>query len=147
MWEQIQPAVMDLVVSVATALVGLASACAIYYIRQATAKVQAETARIQDQAQAELIRHATQRLEDVAEKTVAKIEQTVAGELRQAVKDGKVDRAQLLALGKKAYDEVLATVEPEVVQVLQENLGDLKSYLESTIEAQVKKLKDRGEVR
>lgn len=144
MWEQISPVVTDLGASVAMALVGLASAYAIFYIRQATAQVQAETARIQDRAQAGLIRYATERLQDVAEKTVAKIEQTIAGELRQAVKDGKVDRAQLLALGKRAYDEVRATVEPEVLRVLQQNLGDLKTYLESTVEAQVKKMKDRG---
>jgi len=84
---------------------------------------------------------ATSRLEEVAKITVSKIEQTVAGKLRQAVKDGKVNREELVALGKKAYDEVLKTVEPQVVKVLKDNLGDLKTYLESTIEAEVKRLK------
>jgi hypothetical protein len=142
MWEQIQPMVADLISSATVALTGLAAAYAALYIRRATAKINAETVRIQDNEQRESIWHATQRLQDVAELTVAKIEQTVAGELRQAVKDGKVDRAELLALGKRAYNEVLATVEPEVVKVLQENLGDLKTYLESSIETQIKHVKE-----
>ncbi|GBF34128.1 hypothetical protein DCCM_3240 [Desulfocucumis palustris] len=88
---------------------------------------------------------AIDRLEDTAEKVVAKTEQTVAEELRQAVKNGKADRSKLVALGEKACNEILQTMEPDVVNVLRANLGDLKTYVLSTVEAQVKRMKEAKE--
>jgi ABC-type phosphonate transport system ATPase subunit len=141
MWEQTQPMMLDIISGIGLSILGLMAAYATVYINRAAIKVRAETAQIKDQQQRDLIWMATSRLEEVAKITVSKIEQTVAGKLRQAVKDGKVNREELVALGKKAYDEVLKTVEPQVVKVLKDNLGDLKTYLESTIEAEVKRLK------
>jgi len=132
---------LDIISGIGLSILGLMAAYATVYINRAAIKVRAETAQIKDQQQRDLIWMATSRLEEVAKITVSKIEQTVAGKLRQAVKDGKVNREELVALGKKAYDEVLKTVEPQVVKVLKDNLGDLKTYLESTIEAEVKRLK------
>lgn len=142
MWEQVSAQMHEAVVNVAAGLVALGAAAASYYLKKSADKLKAETGRIQDQAKAQLMWHAIERLEDTAEKVVAKMEQTVAGELREAVKDGKVDRAELKALGKKACEETLQTLEPEVVQVLQENMGDLQAYVMNTIETQVLQLKD-----
>ncbi len=141
MWEQIQPTVIDFVGGIGLALLGLMAAQAIAYINRAATKIKAETAHIKDRQQREMILYATSRLQEVAEKTVLRFEQTVAGELRQAVKDGKVERKELLALGKKAYNEIIETIEPQVMEILRENIGNAKTYLESIIEAEVKKLK------
>jgi len=142
MWEQTQPMMLDIISGIGLSILGLMAAYATVYINRDGDKSKGlKTAQIKDQQQRDLIWMATSRLEEVAKITVSKIEQTVAGKLRQAVKDGKVNREELVALGKKAYDEVLKTVEPQVVKVLKDNLGDLKTYLESTIEAEVKRLK------
>ena len=145
MWGQLGTQVNEAVVNVAAGVVALGAAYATYYLKEAAGKLRAETGRIQDQVKAQLIWHALDRLEDTAEKTVLKIEQTVAGELRQALKDGKkIDRSELLALGQTAYREILQTMEPDVVRVLKENLGDLQAYVMSTVETQVKRIKDAG---
>lgn len=142
MWEQLSTQVNEALVNVATGLVALGAAAATYYLKKGAEKLKAETGSIEEQAKAKLIWHAIERLEDTAEKVVAKTEQTVAGQLREAVKDGKVDRSELIALGQKACEEILQTLEPGVVQILQENLGDLQAYVTSTVEAQVKSLKE-----
>lgn len=145
MWEQLNTQVSEAVVNVAVGLVALGAAAASYYLKKGADKLKAETGSIQDQAQAKLIWHAIDRLEDTAEKVVAKTEQTVAGQLRQSVKDGKVNRSELEALGQKACDEILQTLEPGVVQVLQENMGDLQAYVLSTVESLVNRLKESKE--
>lgn len=126
------------------ALVGLACAWAVYYLNNAAKKIarDAQAATVRDATA--LFWDAVKRLNDVAEKTVAKFEQTIAAELRQAVKDGRADRAELLAVGRKAYEEVLATLGPAMVQVLEANLGDLRGYVEATVEAKVRELKERS---
>lgn len=142
MWEQLNLQVNEAVVNIATATVALGAAYATYYLKQAAGKLKAETGRIQEQAKAQVIWHAIDRLEDTAEKVVTETEQTVAEQLRQAVKDGKTNRSELEALGKKACNDILQTLEPEVVQVLSANLGDLQAYVKSTVETQLKRLKE-----
>ena len=141
MWEQIQPAVIDFISGIGLALLGLMAAQSIAYINRAATKIKTETAQIKDRQQREMILHATSRLQEVAEKTVLKIEQTTASELRQAVKDGKIERQELLDLSEKAYKEIIQTVEPQVIDVLQESIGNVKLYLMNVIEAEVKNLK------
>lgn len=143
MWGQLGAQVNEALGNVVAGLVVLGAALASYYLKVGADKLKAETGRIQDQAKAQMIWHALDRLEDVVEKVVLKTEQTVAGELRQALKEGKkTDRSELIALGQSACVEVLRTVEPEVVQILQANLGDLQAYVMSAVEAQVKKMKE-----
>lgn len=142
MWEQLSAQMNEALVNVAASLVALGAAAATYYLKKGADKLKAETKKIEDQAQAQLMWHAIDRLEDTAEKAVTKTEQTVAEQLRQAVKDGKTDRSELIALGQKACQEVLQMLEPEVVNVLSKNLGDLQAYVESTVETQVNRLKE-----
>jgi len=143
MWEQLGTQVNEALMNVAAGLVALGAAYAMYFLKRAADKLKAETSHIQEQTKKQMIWHALDRLEETAEKVVLKTEQTVAGELRQALKDGKkADRAELLALGQRACQEIMQTLEPEVVQMLQANLGDLQAYVLSIVEAQVKRLKD-----
>lgn len=128
-------------VEVLVALVGLGCAYLTLYLRQAAARVKAETEHIRDQQQAELVRQSVDRLNDVAAKTVRKFEQTVATDLRNKVKVGEVDRGQLLDLGKQAYNEVVKTIEPDARKVLEETLGDFETYVKNTIETQVHQMK------
>lgn len=145
MWEQLSTQVSEAVVSVAAGLVALGAAAASYYLKKGADRLKAETSSIQDQAKAKLMWHAIERLEDTAEKVVTKTEQTVAGQLREAVKAGKENRSNLIALGQMACDEILQTLEPDVVQMLQENMGDLQSYVLSTVETLVNRLKESKE--
>jgi len=141
-WDQLSTQVNEALVNVAAGLVALGAAAASYYLKKGADKLKAETRKIEDQNQSQLMWHAIDRLEDTAEKAVTKTEQTVAEQLRQAVKDGKMDRSELVALGQKVCQEVLQMLEPDVVNVLSENLGDLQAYVESTVETQVNRLKE-----
>lgn len=142
MLDQLIVQANEAMVSIGAGLVALGAAAASYYLKLYAEKIKADTKRIKDQNQAQLMWQAIDRLEDITEKVVAKTEQTVAESLRQAVKDGTADRSELLKLGKWAQEEVLQTLEPEVYQMLQDNLGDLRAYVESAVETQVKRLKD-----
>lgn len=141
MIEQLAEPATQAAVNIIEACIVLLAAAAVYYIRLAAKRLVAETAFIKNQDQARLVRDAVDRLEDVVEKVVLKTEQTAAAALRQAVKDGATDRQELLALGRQAYQEILQTVEPQVIEVLRANLGDVEAYILNALEAQVLKLK------
>jgi len=131
----------EVLVEVLIAILSLASTYAVYYLHQAAKHIKEKTAQMQDQEQASILWRATKQLDDVATRTVEKFEQTIAASLRQKVKAGIADRAELLKIGQEAYDEVIKTVGPEVLAVLQENFGDYVTHIKNTIESKVFQVK------
>ena len=137
--EIIQSAATELLVNVALAVLALAGAYAVYYIRLGTSKLKAQTAQIEDASTRKVLDDA---LEDVANlATLGAMEQTTAKALREAVKGGKASREELVALGKQVFDEVKASIAPEAQRVITKNLGSFDEYLTKCIEAAVLKIK------
>jgi len=124
------------------ALIGLGCAYLATYLRKAAVRLAAETEKIQNENHAALVKDAISRLDSIAERTVLKMEQTVAGDLRQAVKAGNVDRENLLKIGRRAVEEVKETAGPELMAVLEETMGDAQAFVVATIEAKVLELKN-----
>lgn len=131
----------NFLVEVGIALLGLLTAYVVRFLGRASARLEAEAKTIKDQALAQLAARAIRRLDDLVGRVVVEIEQTVAGDLRQRVKEGKASRHELLDLAHDAYKKVVDTIEPELWRVLDEQLGDVESYVRATIEAKVRELK------
>lgn len=139
--EAIQTQLISTVVSVALAVISLGGAYAVFYIHQATQKVKAQTAQIKDQALRKQLEDALDDTEYLAGVTVGAIEQTTARQLREAVKDGKVDKEELQALAAQAFAEIKSGVSPTAQQVITNQLGDFDTYLTNLIERKVLELK------
>ncbi len=131
----------QVLLNVAVALIALAGAYATFYIKKATVKLETEAQKIKDDTQKELVVEALWRLDDVAEKTVNKIEQVTAKSIREAVKNGTKDKKELTLLAGDAYNEITTILEPEYVNLLKNTLGDFDTYLKNVIEDKVKKVK------
>lgn len=123
------------------ALISLACAYLIFYINKAKKKIAVETEKLKDERQRQLIITALNDLDDIAGKTVKEIEQTTAGALRELVKDGKADRQELLDLGEKAYKDIVTTMNPEYMALLNSTIGNMDKYIKSLIESKVYELK------
>lgn len=140
----LKQAAIEGLTQISVALIGLISAALIYYIGEAGQKIRVETKKIKDERKRKLIEAATDRLDDVTKKTITKIEQTTAKTLREAVKDGSTDRQELLDLSDQAYKEIITTLEPEYLKLLNDTLGDTRQYILNTIETAVYDLKTRS---
>jgi hypothetical protein len=130
-----------LAVSVLVALMGLVCSYIILYLHQAAQKVREQIKSIKGIRDAESLDVAISRLEDAVQKTVLKIEQTVAGELRQKVKKGDASKEELAALGKQAFNEVVNILSEDAKKLLWQGMGDLNQYIENAIEAEVRRIK------
>src|SRR5690554_723288 len=103
----------QIVIDVAMAMIALLAAYGVNAIKKLTKKVKLETELIKNEEQRKLLTDALNDLENLTTKTVAQIEQTTAKALREAVKNGIKDRAELEALSKKAFDEIAGALKPE----------------------------------
>ncbi|MDL2288286.1 hypothetical protein LJC32_02775 [Oscillospiraceae bacterium OttesenSCG-928-F05] len=139
--ESISIAAQDLIINVVLALIGLASAYAVYGIRQLAAKAKAQTAQIADERAKTRLESALDDVENFAYTTVAALEQTVAAGLREEIKSGKADREALLRLAEKARQEISAFIRPEAKKIIVEHFGSFDKYLENVIEEKVLEVK------
>ena len=80
----IQSAAFEMLLNVALAVLALAGAYAVYYIRLGASKLKAQTAQIEDASTRKVL-----DVENLATLSVSAMEQTTAKALREAVKGGK----------------------------------------------------------
>jgi vacuolar-type H+-ATPase subunit H len=111
--QAIQSTVNEAVVTLTISLIGLLAAYATYGIHKATQKVKTQTAQLKDENARRLLNNALEDVEELTVITVSAIEQTTAKQLREAVKDGKADRNELINLSKQAALEIMSAVKPE----------------------------------
>lgn len=137
----IQSAATEALVNLALAVISLAGAYAVYYIRLGASKLKAQTAQIEDESARKVLDNALADVENLATKSVGAMEQTTAKALRDAVKSGAANREDLLALGKQVFNEVKAAIAPEAQKVITDNLGSFDDYLTKCIEDAVLKVK------
>jgi vacuolar-type H+-ATPase subunit H len=135
-------ALKEALTNIGIALLSLLSAYLVYYINKLVQKIKVETAKIEDEKQRKLVEDALNRVNDLAYKTVAQIEQTTAKSLRQLVKEGKADKEQLLALGKQAVDEVYAQLSVDTKKVLTDECLDVEKYIRDCVESYVLQIKE-----
>lgn len=80
-------------------------------------------------------------IRNIAGATVCEIEQLTAKDLRQAVKEGKTSRDELLKLGEEAYYKILSRAAPEVIEALEGAVLDTEGYIKALIEQNVMAVK------
>lgn len=139
--EIIQSVVSETLVNLMLAVITLAGTYAIYYIRLGASKLQAQTAQIADEKARQLLNNAVLDVANLVTLSVGAMEQTTAKALREAVKAGTKDRAELVALGRDVFNDVKKQIGPEAQRVITENLGSFDSYLKKCIENEVLKVK------
>lgn len=139
--EIITSAASSALANIVLAVIGLVGAYAVYYIRLAAAQAKAQTKHIEDTAARELLENALDDVVNLATVSVNAMEQTTAQAVRDKVKEGTVDRGELLELGRKVFLEVKAAIAPEAQRVITQNLGSFDAYLTKCIEDAVLKVK------
>lgn len=139
--EIIQSVVSETLVNLMLAVITLAGTYAIYYIRLGASKLQAQTAQIADEKARQLLNNAVLDVANLVTLSVGAMEQTTAKALREAVKAGTKDRAELVALGRDVFNDVKKQIGPEAQRVITKNLDSFDSYLKKCIENEVLKVK------
>jgi len=139
--EVIQNAANTLLTDTLLAVVSLAGAYGIYFVRLCAKKIRSQTVQLHNERTRWLLDTALDDVQKLAELSVSAMEQTTAKALREQVKNGTAKREELLTLGIQVFEEVKAKVKPEAQAVIAKNLGNFDDYLEPCIEAAVLKVK------
>ena len=134
----------ELLVNLLVGVLSVLAALAICGVQKGIVYLKQQTAQLKDDGLRATLDSAFEDVGRLAEVTVGSIEQTTAGVLRDAVKLGNANREDLVALSKKAFDEIKAAVTPEAQEIITRQLGSFDDYLEKLIEDTVRKIKNES---
>nr|DAX85678.1 MAG TPA: hypothetical protein [Caudoviricetes sp.] len=104
-----------------------------------------KTQLIDDERQRSIIDNALNRLNNLVFGGVRAMEVSVASELRKAVKDGKVDRNELLKLKDVVRNEVLAGMNNDMKSAIELGVGEIDGYVNTLIENALADIKGKIE--
>lgn len=127
---------MNVLINILLSFLTLGGAYIIYFVNKLIIYLKQKT-------KSEELTNALNQVNKLAETTVKSIEQTAAKEIREAVKDGKVTKDELKKLSNKAFEEIIKSLSPEYLNVLENGMGNIDMYVTNLIEQKVLELKKR----
>lgn len=117
-----------------------------FLVNEAIAYLKRQSAGLQAQNYRAAADRAIYYAERITQSVVMSLEQTVAEELRQRIKNdpysGGVTSADLQAVGVRAVEDIKKLLGDEVLNALSEVVTDIDGYLKNEVEKQVYKLKN-----
>lgn len=122
-------------------LFSLACATVLYVVAKTKNYIEEATQKVKDERQQAIIEKTLGRLNNMVEVAVKDLENTVGKELREQVKDGKLDSKELLQLKEIASEKVFKGMSVDTVDILNQGVGDVADYVDSLIEVKLEEVK------
>lgn len=141
MENQLYYMLQDLVINIVLGMMVLILGYALSYIKAKIQKAKLQVEQMKDEQLKKIFKEALDEVDRLTEITVKAIEGEVAKELREALKDGKIDKEELKQLSVQAYEEIFRLLKPEYVGALMEGINDVDLYIHELIEAKLEDLK------
>ncbi len=98
-------------------------------------------ALIKDEKVQNITMNALSRADDLAEKVVKKLQQTVVNDFKEKSKDGKLTKDEIREVSSKAKRELELLMNDELYTSLEKTVGDVNLYMQNLIESKVLDLK------
>lgn len=124
-------------------LLSIASVYVAMYLNRLKAESVEQAMKIKDARQRQLLLDAIADVHHLTQTAVKATEQTIAGELRELIKHGKADRAELFNVGKNVQMQIQNALAPEAKELIRKNFGNVNQYIENTLESVLLDLKTK----
>ena len=141
--ELIQEALLSLLSAVVIGAIGLLTTYATSYFKQAMKKVKAQTEKLSDENQKQLVNDALDRTSTIVEKTIVAANETLVKEVTAATEDNKITKEDGERILASVKSDVLSQLSDDAKELLSTEIGDLELYIEKEVETTLAKLKGK----
>lgn len=135
--DDIKVLVNTLAITIITGVIGILGAYAKLTLKKIELKVQAETAKIEDDKTRDMILLAFSNVKDVVNNAVITAETTTVAELKKANEDGKLTKEDGEKVFAAVKDKVVSQVSDDTKTAMSAVIGNFDSYVEDLIHAQL----------
>ena len=130
----------QLIKSFAEGLIALSGAGLLYLIAIARKKILAETEKIKNEDQRNLVKATIEKVDNLAKITVQNAEQVMVKEAKSATEDGKLTKEDANKVKNAVKNEIIDKLSSDTKAILSEEYKDIESYIDKLIEAKVHEL-------
>ena len=130
----------QLIKSFAEGLIALSGAGLLYLIAIARKKILAETEKIKNEDQRNLVKATIERVDNLAKITVQNAEQVMVKEAKSTTEDGKLTKEDADNVKNAVKNEIIDKLSSDTKAILSEEYKDIESYIDKLIEAKVHEL-------
>ena len=130
----------QLVKSFAEGLIALSGAGLLYLIAIARKKILAETEKIKNEDQRNLVKATIEKVDNLAKITVQNAEQVMVKEAKSTTEDGKLTKEDADKVKNAVKNEIIDKLSSDTKAILSEEYKDIESYIDKLIEAKVHEL-------
>lgn len=141
--EMVQEALMSLLATVIIGAIGLLTAYLTKYFKQSIANIKAQTSKIKDETQKQLVNDALDRTSTIVEKTIVAANETLVKEVTAATEDNKITKEDGERILASVKSDVLSQLSDDAKELLSTEIGDLELYIEKEVETTLAKLKGK----
>lgn len=141
--EMIKQNLISLGVVIVCGAISIATAYVSSYMKKLSEKTKAETSKLENETQKELVDKAIDRVDKLVNTNVIKAQETLVKEIKNAAKDGNVDKRDLKDVAQVVKKEVLVQLSDELKQLVSVEIQDLDKYIEAQIEVSLATLKNK----
>ena len=130
----------QLIKSFAEGLIALSGAGLLYLIAIARKKILAETEKIKNEDQRNLVKATIEKVDNLAKITVQNAEQVMVKEAKSTTEDGKLTKEDADKIKNAVKNEIIDKLSSDTKAILSEEYKDIESYIDKLIEAKVHEL-------
>ena len=130
----------QLIKSFAEGLIALSGAGLLYLIAIARKKILAETEKIKNEDQRNLVKATIEKVDNLAKITVQNAEQVMVKEAKSTTEDGKLTKEDANKVKNAVKNEIIDKLSSDTKAILLEEYKDIESYIDKLIEAKVHEL-------
>lgn len=135
--EDIKVLMSTLAVTVLTGVIGILGAYARLTLKKIELRVDAETAKIEDEKTRNMVELAFNSVKDVVTNAVITAETTTVAQIKQANEDGKLTKEDGERVLNQVKETVSAQVSTDTKNALTTVIGSFDDYVEQLIHAQL----------
>lgn len=141
MFEELQPALITLCVTILSGAIAVVGAYVTLYLRKIMVKLQAETNKITNDVEKQLAQDSLARINDLIFQSVLATQVTIVEGLKNASEDGKLNKEDAEKIAESVKKQVLEQLTPDIVNSVKTQINDLDAYINSRIEVELTKVK------
>lgn len=108
---------------------------------QAFSYLRSKTALIEDEQSRNIVNNVLNQTEELIKKNIIATDNVTKPILLEALKDGKIDKSELVTLKDKVKENVLNQMGEDGLDILNNTIKDVDSYIETLIESKLAELK------
>lgn len=142
MTEEFQTMFMSLLVTILTGAASLVSAYILLYLRKASSRLEAETAKISNEMERDLVQGALSDINELIYQTVYAAQTTIVEGLKNQSSDNKLTKEDAMIIASDVKTKVLDQLTDDVKQLVDKNIIDIDSYVKDRIEVELTRVKN-----